>query len=207
MRTFTRAGIALALVALPGLAAAQDEDEGLLTGIGVEVAVGGGVEDFTGEDMRDTTDPAGLWDIRAIVGTRSYIGFEAGYVGTASMVTAPLGGEDATLLGTTLEALARTNFLPDSDIQPYAFLGAAWRRYDVQGEEFTTSASGMDDRDDLLLIPVGAGVGYRYMNVVADARFTFRLATGEDLVVQDEANDEFAPMHTWGASARVGYEF
>lgn len=206
MRTITRAGITLAIVALPGVAAAQDETE-LMTGIGVAISVGGGVEDFTGEDMRDTSDPGGLWDIRAVVGTRSYLGFEAGYVGTAAAVDAPLGGETATLLGTTVEALARTNFLPDSAIQPYAFLGAAWRRYDVQGEDFTTSDSGMADTDDLFQIPVGAGLGYRYSNIIADARFTFRLATGEDLVVQDEADDEFAAMHTWGVSGRVGYEF
>jgi len=207
----TKTGIAFAcggLLFCAGLGDARADDPLPETGIGVEVAVGGGVEDFTSQDMRDSSDMNGLWNVRALVGTRSYIGVEAGYTGSAANINAPLGGTSATLLGTSLEAVARATPLPNEPYQPYVFAGAAWRHYDVQGEDFTTSDSGMADSEDELQIPFGAGFSYRYESLVADARFTFRAATDSTLVLENGGTGtDYAPMHTWGASAGIGYEF
>jgi hypothetical protein len=207
MRTKHVFGFAIAttsLIAGAGVAAAQEADEEERSGFAIIAS--GGVEDFSGETMRDTSDVSGIWGIRADYTYESLVGIEAGYLGTAANVNAPIGGTSATLVGSTVEALAKV-MVPDLPVQPYAFVGAAWRRYDVVGEEFTTSDAGMDDSDDVFQIPLGAGVGYRYRGLVADARFTFRPTTGEDLVITDTRNEEFAPMHTWGVSAGLGYEF
>ncbi len=201
--------VLVALAAGAGTSHADDPAE-LMTPRGVAVAIGLGVEDFTGETMRDTTDTCGSWDARAILGTRSYLGFEAGYLGTATGVYAPLGGEDAVLVSTTVEALARANFIARGAFQPYAVIGAGWRRFDVAQEDFSTSSAGMNDTDDELVIPMGAGLAYRYGSLLADARFTFRVATEESLVLEDGAaatSDDYAPMHTWGVTTRIGYEF
>ncbi len=151
-----------------------------------------------------------LADARVILGTRSYLGFEAGYLGTATGVYAPLGGEDAVLVSSTVEALARANFIARGAFQPYAVIGAGWRRFDVAQEDFSTASAGMNDTDDELVIPMGAGLAYRYGSLLADARFTFRVATEESLVLEDGAaatSDDYAPMHTWGVTTRIGYEF
>lgn len=207
-----KSGVAFAaasvLLAAGGSTALADVEREMVTPRGVALSLGLGTEDFTGETMRDTTTTCGTWDVRAILGTRSYLAFEAGYLGSARGIDAPLGGEDAILVGSTVEALARANLIPDGAFQPYAFLGGAWRRWDVAQEDFTTADAGMNDSDDELVIPVGAGLSYRYRGLVADARFTFRAATDDNLVLTDGgASDEYAAMHTWGVTTNVGYEF
>jgi hypothetical protein len=155
--------------------------------------------------MRHTSNANGLWAIRTDVAVQRYVYLEAGYVGTAAKVNAPLGNTAATLVGSTFEAIGKLSPLSKSALKPYAFFGAAWRHYDIAGEDFTTSDAGMDDSDDLFQIPVGAGLGYRRSGFIADARFTFRASAGESMIV--ESDGEYAPMHTWGVSAGLGYEF
>ncbi len=185
-------------------AAMGDEDRNLLSRYGLSVSAGGGVAGFTDESMRDTADVGGTWGVRAALGTRSPIAIEAGYVGSAQAVDALGLDRDAVLLGTAVEGLARVNLLPAERINPYFFGGAAWSRYDIVNAE--TNTSDISDSDNLLEIPVGAGVSYRIAAFVADVRGEFRVATGEDLVRTDVGED--APtLHRWSASARLGYEF
>jgi hypothetical protein len=193
-----------------GSLASADDVSDVVETYGLALSVGGGVEDFSGEEMRDNTSIAGMWDARALIGSKSYLAFEAAYVGSASTIDAQFGGDSATLIGTTVEALIRGNLLPNGPVQPYAFVGGAWRRYNVAEADFSTSDAGISDSDDLLMIPVGAGVGYRYEGFVADARFTFRFASDNELLLEDGAStgsDDYATMHAWSAGARVGYEF
>jgi hypothetical protein len=69
----------------------------------------------------------------------------------------------------------------------------------------------MADSDDLVEFPIGTGVAYRRHGFVADLRGTFRATTEENLVLtnpaQSNTDNTFAPMHTWEASAALGYEF
>lgn len=182
----------------------DDDDENIVSEYGLSLMAGGGVSGFTDETMRDTANVGGTWGVRAALGTRSPIGIEAGYLGSAQAVDALGLDSDAVLLGTALEALARVNILPEQRVTPYFFGGAAWSRYDVVNAE--TNTSDVSDSDNLLEIPVGAGVSYRFADFVADVRGEFRVATGEDLVRADIGQD--APtLHRWSASARLGYEF
>lgn len=186
-----------------GIASADEAEPEARSGI--TFTAGGGVEDFAGQSMRDSSNLNGLWAVHAAVEVQRHVTLEAGYIGTAAKINAPIGNDAATLVGSTFEAIGRLSPLPDAVIKPYAFFGAAWRHYEVGGEDFTTADFGMEDSDDLFQIPVGAGLGYRYAGLVVDARFTYRPTTGESLLL--ESDGEYAPMETWGMSAALGYEF
>lgn len=188
------------------LAAARVNAEPVISN-GVAVAVGGGVGGFTDKGMRDTTSTAGNWDLLAQFGTRSWLSIEGEYLGSASSVDALVGTKNANLVGTAIGADLRINALPSDKWQPYAFVGGAYRRYDITGAEFTTSDTGMNDTDTLFEVPMGAGVSYRDQGFVIDVRGTFRAAVDSQLVQESSASKDYLPMHNWGASARVGWEF
>jgi hypothetical protein len=213
--TKTLAGTLLATCALGAGPALADDDYEAWPGsvYGMSLTVGGGVQDFTDDTVRDTTDPGALWDVRGVLGTRTPIGVEAAYVGSAQAIDARFGEDaSATLIGTGFEGALRVNLLPYLEVTPYAFAGLGWKRYDVRGADFRTADTGIDDEDTLLEVPMGGGFAYRYAGFLADARFTYRAAAGEDLVVSDdqlpeEAEPDMAGLDNWSISARAGWEF
>jgi hypothetical protein len=182
----------------------DDDESGLLTEYGLSLTVGGGVAGFTDETMRETANVGGTWDVRAAFGSHAPIAIEAGYVGSAQTLDAIGLDDDALLLGTAVEGVARVNLLPRATLNPYFFGGAAWRRYDLTNAD--TNTSDVTGTDNLLEIPVGAGLGYRIAGFIADVRGEFRIADQEDLIRRDVGSDR-AVMHTWSASAKLGYEF
>jgi hypothetical protein len=219
IRNSTVVGLAAAAacaIGTAGVASAQSveyEDEGtpMIFGEGLAVTAGGGVQSFVSERMRDTTDVGGLWEVRVALGTRSWLGAEAAYVGTAQSIDAPIAALDATLVGTTFEVVGRFNILPTEVVRPYVIAGLGWSHYEVTGEDFTTASVGIGDSDDVMTIPLGAGVASVFSGVLADARFTFRPSVDSDLVL-DDPNDrdqagDYTALHSWDISARVGYEF
>jgi len=188
----------------------EEEPPPMIFGEGLAITAGGGVSSFFSERMQDTTDVGGLWEVRAALGTRSWIGVEAAYVGTAQSIDAPIQSLDATLVGTSFEALGRFNILPDGVARPYVVAGLGWLHYEVTGEDFSTSSVGIGDSDDILTIPLGAGVASAFSGFLADVRFTFRPAVDSDLVLDDPENlesDDYTELHSWDLSARLGYEF
>jgi opacity protein-like surface antigen len=177
---------------------------------GIALSVGGGVANFTSSEMRANTDLAGVWDVRALIGSRSPIALEAAYVGSAQAIDARFGEENtATLIGTGLEGNVRVNLIPFEMLTPYAFAGLGYKRYDVSGADFRTADTGIADNDTLLEVPLGAGLAYRARGFLADARFTYRMAMGEDLVIPGdfEGDRDAAGLDTWGVTARLGVEF
>jgi hypothetical protein len=187
-------------------------DDLMRSRIGVSTILGGGVTGFTDSTMRSTTaDVGGLWDLRVALGTHIPLGIELGYVGSATNLRGLPAGQDGTLLGTTVEGALRYNMLPHFVATPYLFAGVGWQRYDVTNANVTLSDSGMNDKDTLLEFPMGAGLAYRMDGFVFDLRGTFRAATEQDLVLKQPTisptSSDFAPMHTWEASAALGYEF
>lgn len=187
------------LATLAGNAAAEEPRSGVM------VMAGGGIEEYVGKTMKDTSDVSGNWALRAAVDVQRFVALEAGYLGSASAINAPIGNDDATLLGSTFEALGRVTPTPEEPIQPYAFIGAGWRHFEVSGETFTTADSGMRDAADIFALPVGAGLLYRERGLLADVRFTYRYGVGDELVL--ESDGDYAPMTTWGFNAGIGYEF
>lgn len=194
----------LATAALATTARAQP----VLEDRGIAVAVGGGAAGFTEKGMRDNTSISGSWDVTAQFSTRSWLSLEGEYLGTASSIDSLVGGKNANLVGHAIGGDVRLNILPQYFLQPYAFVGAAYRRYDVTGASFSTSDAGMNDSDNVLEIPMGVGVAYRDPSgLVADLRGTFRAAADSQLVLTGMNTTDYVPLHNWGAVARIGYEF
>ena len=147
------------------------------------------------------TATASYWDLRFVVGTRQSLGIEAGYAGTVQRIQALGIDRDALLLSTALESDLRFHFL-DGAWQPYMLVGAAWRRYQVRNADSNTSA--MRDRDDVLEIPMGLGMAYRWQGLVLDGRAVYRAAADEDLLAT-RAEDE-SSLDNFHVSAGIGWE-
>jgi hypothetical protein len=189
-------------------------DDTLSSGIGVSTILGGGVVGFTDKTMRNTTsDVGGLWDLRVTLGSHVPLGLDVSYLGSAMNINGLPGGQSGTLVGTTVEGALRFNMLPHNIVNPYVFAGVGWQRYDVTETNVTLSDSGMNDTDNLVAFPVGAGLNYRMGGFVGDLRGTFRAASEQNLVLKGGApigtptSEDFVPMHTWEASAAIGVEF
>jgi hypothetical protein len=189
-------------------------DDTLQSGIGISTILGGGVLGFTDEVMRNTTsDVGGMWDLRVTIGSHVPLALDLSYLGSAHDINGLPTGQNGTLIGTTLEGALRYNMLPHNPVTPYVFAGVGWQRYDVTETNVSLSDSGMNDFDNLVQFPLGAGMAFRRSGFVADLRGTFRAATEQNLVLKSlsspssPTSDDFAPMHTWEASAAIGYEF
>jgi opacity protein-like surface antigen len=177
--------------------------------MGIGLSVGGGVDDFVGDAMRDTTSIGGSWNVRMTFGTQFPLAAEVSYIGSAQSINALGLDNDAVLLGNGVQADLRLNATTSGPFQPFIFAGAAWRRYDLTNTQ--TNTSDISDSDDVVEFPVGAGVAYHYQGFIVDARGEFRAATNEDLmpslsndITQDSGE---ASLHRWGVNATVGYEF
>jgi hypothetical protein len=186
-------------------------DDLMRSRIGVSAILGGGVVGFTDRTMRDTTaSVGGLWNFRLTLGSHVPLGLELGYIGSATNLRG-LPAQGGTLIGTTVEGALRYNVLPHFVWTPYVFAGVGWQRYDVANANVTLSDSGMNDHDNLLEFPIGTGLAYRVSGFVLDLRGTFRATTDQNLVLKTASvaptSSDFAPMHTWEASAALGYEF
>ena len=200
------AGIALLSLGAPALADTSDmgpNAPNIFTVYGTSVSVGGGVVGFTDGDMRDFATVGGAWDARVVYGTRTLVAIEAAYTGGAVGVDALGLDDNAALISTGAEVLARVNFL-QKEWQPYVVAGLGWRHYSIVNTDRNTSSVGEDE--DLGEIPMGAGVSYRYQGLVVDGRALFRAAFNDDMIRSTESGSE-ANLHNWQAQVTAGYEF
>lgn len=174
--------------------------------IGMAVSLGGGVGQFTDSAIRDKTSPNGEWEARLLFGTHSPLAAEAAYVGTAGSINA-LGLDDsAVLMSNGVEGLARLNFI-DGPVQPFAVGGASWVRYNVVNSHVNTSD--VRNQDDVLAIPVGAGVATYIPETgfMADIRFMYRFTFDDELLRPTVLNTTGASLSNWNVSLRLGYAF
>lgn len=171
---------------------------------GIAVALGGGVEGFTDNTARTNTNDGGSWNLRLALGTRSPIGFEAAYIGSAQTIDALGLDTSALLVGNGVEGKLRINLL-DANIQPFAFGGVGWRHYNLTRSDFNTSA--ISESDDVIEIPVGAGIATKWQGFMFDARGEYRFATQEDLMPSLNETGSEASLHRWGVNANVGVAF
>jgi len=184
-------------------------DPSVQTGIGFGVNVGGGITGFTDRTIRSSTSPVGgLWDLRATLGSHVPLALELGYLGTATQIQSLFGNAKGTMIGTAFEGDVRLNLMPHEIVDPYVFIGVGWQRYNIDEKSFQLSDTGIANRDDLLEVPMGAGLSYRLGGFVTDVRGTFRATQDANLVLESPRTGTggFAPMHTWEASLSLGYE-
>jgi hypothetical protein len=171
------------------------------SGFGAAVELGGGVTDFSGSTARGLTSTGGSWNLRLAFGTRSIIGLEAAYVGSAQNITAAGLDPNAALIGNGAEAALRLNApLPyrGSLVEPFAFGGVGWTQYNVVNDNFNTSF--VREKDDVLTVPFGGGLAASFNGFMFDARFTYRVLRNQDLFGG-------ANMDNWNVTANLGSEF
>lgn len=175
---------------------------------GFALQLGGGVTGFSRQGARDTFGVGGYWDARAVLGTRSFLGAELAYVGSARDIKATGVAGNAALMGDGAEALVRGN-LPmhagPTMITPYLFGGVGWTYYQIVNNDGPNS-SGIKDHANALTVPFGTGVSVSYNHLLADARFTYR-ATADDKLVPTTGSDDHLDLQNWSAGATVGYQF
>jgi len=194
----------------PGIYSYAWHDSRLSSGIGVSTVLGGGVTGFTDKAMRDTltSNVSGQWNLRATIGSHTPLALDLGYLGTAAQINSLIGAQTGTLVGTTFEGALRYNILPHADLNPYAFAGIGWQRYDTSGGNFNLSDTGMNASDNSVVFPMGAGLVYRDKSgILLDVHGTFRANANAGLVLESPGGSSYVPMHTWEASGAFGYEF
>ena len=207
----TGAGSAAALL-LAGPAGAQEEpvDERVqepesLTArtrpVGFGLQLGGGLTGFGPQPARGLVEVGGGWDVRLTYGTRSIVGVEAAYVGSAQTLNDVMLPSDAYLLGNGAEAALRLNLPVEGagwSLVPFVLAGVGWNHY--RAIDLGDSAL-LKSSDNVLTIPVGAGLSGAYRGFLMDARFTYRPT------VDDELFSNNADMHTWTAGVHLGRQF
>lgn len=174
--------------------------------MGFGLALGGGVDDFVASDMRDFTSVGGGWNLRATLGTQSYLAFEGSYIGSAQSIDALGLDDDAILYGNGLQGAVRVNVLPQYSVKPFVYGGAAWRRYDVSADGINTSD--VEDSDDVFEVPVGVGISGVFSGFLADLRGEYRGAWGTNLIPGlDEGDAIIGEGDRWSVNASIGMAF
>lgn len=75
--------------------------------------------------------------------------------------------------------------------------------WSISGGSFALSDTGMNDSDNSIVFPMGAGLAYRDRNgLVADVHATFRTSTRAGLVLDGRGAASHAP-----GSASFGFEY
>jgi len=191
----------------PVAALAQTETQGVRrgywpsSGSGAEVAVGGGVMDFSKSTARGLTNVGGSWNVRLTAGTRSIVGIEGAYIGSAQSASAPGLDTSAAIIGNGAEGALRLNIplaMGDGMIEPFGLAGLGWNHFNVVNDDFNTSV--IRDSDNVMTVPVGGGLAFAWRGLMVDARYTYRFAFDDDLFGG-------ADMSNWIVSANIGAEF
>jgi len=174
---------------------------------GLGLTAGGGATGFWEQGANTFADNGGMWDVRAVFGTRLPFAFEASYIGTAQSINALGLDTNAVLVGNGGEGTLRFN-ITRSRIQPYLFGGGGWTRYRISNTNINTAS--LQRTDDVVVIPVGAGVTGRIgKGFLLDVRGTGRLTFQDTLFnnVAASANAGNSTLNSWGAMGNLGYEF
>ncbi|HET6279625.1 MAG TPA: hypothetical protein VFH73_01615 [Polyangia bacterium] len=173
--------------------------------IGAALTVGGGVVDFTGSSARDMTNTGGYWNARIISGTRQFLGVEAAYTGSARDISALGLSNQAMLVSNGIEGAFRLNvplIRGRSIVEPFAFAGLGWSRYNIARSDVNTSS--VASSDDIMEIPYGGGLSFGYGGFLADARFTYRSTYYNDMF---QASTGSGRLNNWSVGGQLGVEF
>lgn len=187
-------------------ATAEDEPD-LLTGIGTMVSVGGGVMNYTEWGPRSVTSPGGFWDARLHVGSRSVVGFEAAYVGSAQDIYALGLNEAAFLMSNGLEGAVRLNApitFSNGLLEPYTFGGLGWQNFNLINDVATSS---VEPYDNVMSVPMGVGVAMGIAGVTLDTRATYRHTIGSELLGPTGSSFDEDSLNQWSVGAGLGFEF
>jgi hypothetical protein len=165
--------------------------------IGIAFMAGGGFGNFFDDGLAGSTSQPGLWQVRAVVGSRRHFAGEMAYVGGAQNVYT-LGVDDgATMVNNGFEGAFRWNVLTGI-IQPYAVGGIGYQHYRLSDEAVQTAD--IQSYGDVVNFPLGVGLAVKPGPITIDGRFTFRPATNSGLLRDSN-------LSTWDLGAHAGFEF
>jgi hypothetical protein len=188
----------------PALSAAPAEGTPNTNRVGVGLQLGGGVAGFLSAPMRQMANTGGYWDARLAVGLRQLFALEIAYLGAAHPLSAAGVGGGAALIGNGVESDLRLNIpmlRSRTFVTSYALAGLGWMHYQVSGS--SNDGTAVAGRDDLAVIPVGAGLTIGRGQFYVDARFVYRFTAFEDLVRDPERSGSQLGQSTFGASVGV----
>lgn len=177
---------------------------------GLAVSVGGGVTAYTDSRAREALGTGEYWEVRGLLGARSFIGNEVAYVGSSRAIRSaafeggPGSGDNGRLLGNGVEVAARLNLplqLASVGVAPFIFVGPGFSHLSVVGSDGVPS--GMKTSDTVLVLTSGAGVAVTHRKLVLGARFTHREAYGADVI---RVGGENANLRSWSLALTVGHE-
>jgi len=186
--------------------------------IGVGMSLGGGVDDFVGDTARRDTSTGGSWNVRATFGTHYWLAAEVSYIGSAQSIDRRFEnefflGDHPILFGNGIQGAARVNILPHYAVQPFLYIGAAWRHYDISSDNNTINTTNFDESDDVVEMPMGVGLAGYVGGLIADVRGEYRGGWGaNDLIIngingQNDNNTLLGEADRWGVTGSVGMEF
>ncbi len=173
--------------------------------IGLAILAGGGVTDFTEGATRGETGVGGSWDVRFIVATRTWIGFEGSYIGGANPIKGLGLSGDSKLVRNGVEGALRVQaplHHGHTLLEPYLLGGVGWNSYRITSVA-SSNASATTNGDNTLAVPLGAGFMVVYKGFLADLRYTIR-PTYAQKILGDQAG---SGLTNWDAGAMLGFEF
>jgi hypothetical protein len=188
--------------------ATAESDDALYTPFGASVTVGGGVMNYTERAPLAVTNPGGLWNARVALGTRSVVGLEAGYLGTAQDIDAAGLDSGAFLVSNGAEGALRINApftFEQGMIAPYAVGGLGWQRFDLVNEGANTSS--VEDVDNIMTVPMGVGISTVLSGFDLDARAMYHHTIGSELVGENVYSWDSNALNFWSLQAGLGFEF
>jgi hypothetical protein len=165
--------------------------------VGNYLLIGGGATAFTDSTTKEVWDTGGTWDLRWGTGLKSFLGFEAAYVGAYN----PAKTGNADLLSNGANAVLRLQYpiaSGDVAVEPFVFGGIGWRYLSVRN-----APAGAKDTDNLGEVPFGAGVTIGMGRFLVDARFTYRTTFSEDL----GGPGGTLKMQNWAVNGAIGVAF
>jgi hypothetical protein len=177
---------------------------------GLAFMAGGGFQDFSNSNMRNLTNGGGAWNFRFVAGTRSIIGVEGAYVGSAQGFQS-LGAtaNNPTLISNGVEGNLRLNApitKGNSLFEPYAIAGVGWSQYHITNYNSNTQA--LSDfsatNDNVMTVPLGAGFTYGYKALLLDVRGTYSPTYYNNLLAGTSGN---GTLNTWGVGGSIGFGF
>jgi hypothetical protein len=174
---------------------------------GFAMIVGGGYTDFSNSNARSLTSAGGSWDARVIGGTRSFVGFEAAYVGTANSIHTLFGTNNSTLISNGLEGALRINVpiaLREHLLEPFVFGGVGWAHYSISNNNNLATSDFATATDDVMTVPLGTGFAYTYRALTLDARVSWTPTYYNNLLNTTSGSNR---LDHWGAGGHLGVAF
>jgi hypothetical protein len=176
---------------------------------GFAMLLGGGFQDFTHTNARALTSGGGSWDARIVGGTRSYIGFEAAYVGSANNIRVLGASTNSSLVGNGLEGALRLNVpivMGASMIEPFGFAGLGWSNFRVTNNRTFTSDFATRS-DNVMTVPLGGGIAYTYKAFTLDARGGWTGTYYNNILLTPTTTTTGNRLDHWGVGGNLGVAF